>query len=245
MKPKRWLVGAFWSVVVILVIIGVVAASGRIFVLSDPARGERIATEILERITKVRPPNAAPVVQDQKAVEAGYQQQSALVLAHVVPGLLFMILGPFQFIPGMRSRHPQLHRWSGRIFLLASGVIGTSGLLMGWKTPIGGASETTAITFFGGLFLFELGKAFLHVRRRQIAQHREWMIRAFILGLAIATDRPMFGLFFVFSRMPLPEFFAIALWLSFCLHLVAAEVWINWTRPAGVAKAVEPATASV
>jgi len=30
--------------------------------------------------------------------------------------------------------------------------------------------------------------------------------------------------------MTLPEFFALALWLSFGAHLVAAEIWIHWTR---------------
>ena len=35
-------------------------------------------------------------------------------------------------------------------------------------------------------FLFALGKGFVHVRAGRVALHREWMIRAFAVALAIA-----------------------------------------------------------
>jgi hypothetical protein len=66
-----------------------------------------------------------------------------------------------------------------------------------------------------------------------IAQHREWMIRAFAIGLAVATIRPIVGLFFAFSRLTHltpQQFFGTAFWLGFTLHLIAAEIWINYTR---------------
>src|SRR2546421_7461773 len=99
---------ALWTIVVILAVTGVIAASGRIFVLSDPARGERIARDLLDMAAKFRPPNAASVNQDATEMEARYRQHSTWVLAHVIPGLLFMILGPLQFVPGLRSRYPRL-----------------------------------------------------------------------------------------------------------------------------------------
>ena len=94
--------------------------------------------------------------------------------------------------------------------------------------------ETAATTLFALVFLFALTKAFLHIRGREIAQHREWMIRAFAIGLAVATIRPIVGLFFAFSRITHQtprEFFGIAFWIGFTLHLIAAEAWINYTRP--------------
>src|SRR5260370_1378403 len=76
-----------------------------------------------------------------------------------------------------------------------------SALIMSFQMAIGGANETAATTLFALVFLFALTKAFLHIRRREIAQHREWMIRAFAVGLAVATVRPIMGLFFAFSRI--------------------------------------------
>jgi hypothetical protein len=40
------------------------------------------------------------------------------------------------------------------------------------------------------------GHPFLHIRRGRVALHREWMIRAFAIGLAVAAIRPIVGVFF-------------------------------------------------
>src|SRR5262245_9555143 len=88
-------------------------------------------------------------------------------------------------------------------------------------------------TFFGLLFLVALVRAFTCIRRRDVALHREWMIRALSLGLAVATVRPIVGAFFAtqrFKGLTPPEFFGIAFWLGFTMHLIAAEAWINHTR---------------
>jgi uncharacterized membrane protein YozB (DUF420 family) len=80
--------------------------------------------------------------------------------------------------------------------------------------------------------LFALCKAFWHIRRREIALHRQWMIRAFSIGLAVATVRLIVGFFFAtsrFSGLTAHEFFGIAFWIGFVLHLIAAEAWIPST----------------
>ncbi|HEX5084826.1 MAG TPA: DUF2306 domain-containing protein, partial [Blastocatellia bacterium] len=87
--------------------------------------------------------------------------------------------------------------------------------------------------FFAVLFLFALVKAFLSVRRGNIALHREWMIRMFAIGLAVATVRPIVGVFFAtrsITHLAPHDFFGIAFWLGFTIHLIAAEIWINYTR---------------
>ncbi|HEV2664897.1 MAG TPA: hypothetical protein VG324_08300, partial [Blastocatellia bacterium] len=61
-----------------------------------------------------------------------------------------------------------------------------------------------------------------------------WMIRAFSIGLAVATIRPIIAVFFATSPLTglTPhEFFGAAFWTGFSLHLIAAEVWIRRTRP--------------
>jgi len=51
-----------------------------------------------------------------------------LTLVHIVPGLLFMLLGPLQFSSTIRARHLRWHRWSGRVFVVCGVVIGISAL---------------------------------------------------------------------------------------------------------------------
>jgi uncharacterized membrane protein len=163
-------------------------------------------------------------------VDAGFAQHPLLTLAHITPGLLFMVLGPLQFVATIRTRRPTLHRWIGRIFLVCSLIIGVTALAMGLTMPIGGVTESAAITIFGSLFLFALWKAYGYVRRRQFALHREWMIRAFAIGLAVATVRPIVGVFFATSRfthLTPHNFFGTAFWLGFTLQTIAAEVYIR------------------
>ncbi len=60
------------------------------------------------------------------------------------------------------------------------------------------------------------------------------MIRAFTIGLAVATIRPILGLFFAtrsLTHLTPHDFFGTAFWLGFTMHLIAAEIWINYTRP--------------
>jgi len=108
-------------------------------------------------------------------------------------------------------------------------------LVMSPRMAVGGINETVATTFFGVLFLFALARAFLAIRLGQVAEHREWMIRGFAIGLAVAFVRPIVAIFFATSRithLTPHDFFGIAFWLGFSLQTVAAEVWINYTRPA-------------
>jgi uncharacterized membrane protein YozB (DUF420 family) len=114
-------------------------------------------------------------------------------------------------------------------------IIGVSAEVMSFTTrSIGGINQAAATILFGLFFLASLGKAFWHIRRGEIALHRQWMIRAFSIGLAVATIRPLVGIFFATSRLsgltPF-EFFGTAFWIGFVLHLIAAEAWIRLTMP--------------
>jgi uncharacterized membrane protein len=200
-----------WGLVVVLALIGIAAAVRRGLYLAD-----------------VVEPFVHPKYGE---FDAGFAQYPLLTWLHIIPGFLFMVLGPLQFVKRLRSRFIWLHRWSGRVFVASSVVIGVTALVMSFLMAIGGANETAATMSFAIIFLFVLGKAYLHIRRRELAQHREWMIRTFAIGLAVATIRPIVGMFFALTNLSPQEFFGAAFWLGFTLHLVLAEIWINYTRP--------------
>jgi uncharacterized membrane protein len=169
------------------------------------------------------------------ALDGVFDPYPILTLIHILPGLLFLALGPLQFNSTFRKRHLRWHRLSGRILFLCGTVIGVSALVMSFAMPaIGGVNQAASTTLFGLWFLFALVKGFRHVIRREIALHREWMIRAFSIGLAVATIRPIIAMFFAtspFSGLTPSEFFGSAFWIGFVLHFIAAEVWIQGTRP--------------
>jgi uncharacterized membrane protein len=208
MNPPAWRVRLVWIGVTVLALIGIVAAARRALIL----------------LTGIGVNPAAP------ALDEVFARHPALTFVHLIPGVLFILVGPFQFMPAIRAKRLWQHRWSGRLFVASGYVIGASALAMSWRMSIGGANETAATTLFALLFLFSLTKAFWHIRHRQIIQHREWMLRAFGIGLGIATTRPIVGAFFATRRLAPQEFFGIAFWLGFTLTTLAAEIWINVTR---------------
>lgn len=216
-RPRPALVRSLWAAMSLLLLIAVAIVVRRtdvLFFASGPAA----------------PPQRA-------ALDATFEPHPLLVMIHIIPGLLFLLLGATQFMPRLRQRRPRLHRWAGRVAVGSGLVVGTTALVMSPQMAIGGANEMAATMFFGVIFLFCLVKGFLSIRARRVVQHREWMIRAFAIALAIATIRPIMGIFFATSRLThlTPhEFFGIAFWLGFSIHLVAAEAWINYTRARAV-----------
>jgi len=217
-----------WSAVISLAVIGVAVAARRISVLVPVAFHLHTSPPVISN------PRAAQFA----ALDQAFARHPMLTLIHVIPGLLFMILGPLQFSATIRARHLRWHRWSGRVFLVCSLIIGVSALVMSFSMQsIGGVNQAAATILFGTFFLVALGKAFWHIRRREIALHREWMIRAFAVGLAVATIRPIIGIFFAtshWSGLTPAQFFGTAFWIGFVLQLIAAECWIHAAQPEGL-----------
>ncbi|HEY2352443.1 MAG TPA: DUF2306 domain-containing protein [Candidatus Acidoferrum sp.] len=224
MKPGVRLRRALWGAVVFLACIGVAVAVRRMLHV----------VPILLHGYHPPPPPANPVAAQFGKLDDLFARYPLLTLVHILPGMLFMILGPLQFSSTIRARHLRWHRWSGRVFIVCGLVIGITALIMSFGMPaIGGVNQAAATALFGTFFLFALCKAFWHIRHREVALHREWMIRAFAVGLAVATIRPMIGIFFATSRLSglTPhEFFGTAFWLGFVLQFMAAEVWIHATQ---------------
>jgi hypothetical protein len=63
-------------------------------------------------------------------MNAGFAAPPVLTLVHVLPGLLFMLLAPLQFVPAIRARVPRLHRWIGRFVVSLALVIGGSAFIL-------------------------------------------------------------------------------------------------------------------
>jgi len=225
MKPGVRAVRWLWRAVILLVLIGAFAV------------GRRTVNLVPIVINGYHPPGATsnPRIAQLLALDDIFARYPILTLIHILPALLFLTLGLLQFSLAFRDRHLQWHRWNGRILLVCGIVVGISALVMSFGMPaIGGVNQAAATTLFALFFLFALGKAFRHIRRREVALHREWMIRSFSIGLAVATIRPIIGVFFAtspFTGLTPYQFFGTAFWIGFVLHLIAAEAWIQWTRP--------------
>ena len=173
----------------------------------------------------------------QQPYNPGFLDFPTIVALHVVLGGVYLALAPFQFVGRIRSRHLGYHRWAGRLLVSVGLVVGATTLFMGLGIPKGGWPERAVISLSGIVFLFALIRAF-SMSARRVALHREWMIRAFSIGLAIATARLIFfPAPLITMADPTEERFGtllvVALAVAFVLHASVAELWICVTRRSG------------
>jgi uncharacterized membrane protein len=178
----------------------------------------------------------------QEPYNPGFLRFPTVVALHVVLGGVYLALAPFQFVKRIRSRHLGYHRRAGRGLVAVGVVVGVTALFMGLVIPKGGWPERVVIGLFGTVFLVALVKGFVHVRAGRVSLHREWMIRAFAIGLAIATTRLIFFPALLFTMTdPTDRRFgtllAVALAVAFVVHASVPEVWVRATRRRNVSAA--------
>jgi hypothetical protein len=124
----------------------------------------------------------------------GAPAASAGIAAHFAGGAAILALGPLQLIGNLRSRFPGLHRWIGRLYVLAAGVAGLGGLtFIAVNGTIGGAVMSAGFGLYGALTFIGAVETYRHARARRFEQHRAWAIRLFALAIGSWLYRMDYG----------------------------------------------------
>jgi uncharacterized membrane protein len=134
--------------------------------------------------------------------ELRYLEHPVLTAVHMLSGLIYILLALMQFSKKIRYKNIRLHRKLGRFLVICALISGIYGIVTTIVLPVFGelASETAA-WFFGMLFIISLTLAYWCVRNKNIAEHREWMIRTFAIGLAVGTQRLLLVFFYSQHRL--------------------------------------------
>jgi uncharacterized membrane protein len=107
-----------------------------------------------------------------------------LLIPHTICGLLALLAGPMQFSSRLRQRHPQFHRVLGRIYLISVFIGAFTGIALAAGRPgLPGTSMQAAA------WIVCTTAAFVTARNRQIAQHRQWMIRSYAVTFTFVSSR--------------------------------------------------------
>jgi len=196
-----------------------------------------IVVFFVRRLVTDVPHIVAGTVPDDDLAEK-YVAHPWLAYGHIVPGMVYLLGAPLQLSRRFRSRHYALHRRLGRVLLGSALISGVLSVVLGIVFAWGRGAETTATLVFGSWFVATLLVAFRAIRRGQVPAHRRWMIRAFAVGLGVATIRIWVGLFTGVQigllgmgdeTMPVRATFGIAFWLGLSMHVVFAEWWLRRT----------------
>lgn len=127
--------------------------------------------------------------------EPGSLLAAAMIGMHFMAGAAVLLLGPLQFITVLRTRHPRLHRWTGRVYLVASLLAGAGGLAyLALKGAVGGIVMEIGFGLYGVLTVLAAVEAWRHAVARRLDLHRAWAIRLFALGIGSWLYRMYYGI---------------------------------------------------
>lgn len=144
---------------------------------------------------------------------------------HVVGGATFGILGPIQFSRVLMRRYGLLHRVMGRVFVAAGAMISLSSLSLLWHFPV-----TSSVAISSGRLLFgialglALAIAMQAIHKRDFIRHRNWMIRAYAIGMgATAVTMVFFPIYLIMGEPPMGVVVDIVFLGSWTACVVFAE----------------------
>ena len=117
-----------------------------------------------------------------------YQIAIYLHMWSVFPGGLLAVA---QFIPSIRARRPNVHRYLGYACWFFGMVAAVSGLML-YDRAFGGqlSTQVSVISLFATTIAGHY-KAYRAIKRFQLDRHREWMLRTWIYMGSIITVRPL------------------------------------------------------
>ena len=153
--------------------------------------------------------------------------------SHAFGGAIASVIGPFQLITRLRTAWPKVHRWMGRIYLLAVLAGGLAGL---YFAPISSAGTVGRVGFatLAVFWLYSGTRAYLAIRRGNVQEHRRWMLRNYALTFGAATLRIELPLLII-GGLSFPVAYTLVAWSSWVPNWLAVEAWLR-TRKAVVAR---------
>ena len=170
--------------------------------------------------------NAIPYLSGAEPLVSRHGGHSAWLVLHIVGGIVALLAGPLQFSAAVRRRYLTVHRWTGRLYLVSVAVSVASAIRIlllphssfGFRIGIGGLALAWVAT---------TGLAYAAVRRRQIALHREWMIRSYVVTFGFVVFRLLLDPLMSLGIATPPEIVSAVSWMCWALPLLVTEVVLS------------------
>lgn len=142
---------------------------------------------------------------------------------HILAGSLAILLGPLQFWLGLNRKTPLLHRVFGIGYVTSVGMSAAAAFYLAFHTDFGWVFGM-GMTTMGWAWVITTALATIAICRGMVEQHREWMVRSYIVTFGFVTFRILTTLFEMARMGTIVERMGAASWLAWSVPLLATEV---------------------
>ena len=165
---------------------------------------------------------ALPYLALDPRVLARYGSRGGWVLIHIAAGAVALLTGPVQLWLGVSRRAMRVHRRLGRAYVTSVGISSAAAFYLAAHTSLGWVFAF-GITGLGIAWVVTTTLAIAAIRRGFIQQHREWMIRSYVVTFAFVTFRAMWSALQAAGLGTQQEQLAASSWFCWALPLLVVE----------------------
>jgi len=147
------------------------------------------------------------------------------LFVHVAGAATALLLGPLNFLTGVRRRLPWLHRWIGRTYVVGCLVGAVGGLVSAFGT-FAGPIATAGFGSLAVIWFIANVQGWRTAMARDFTGHRAWMIRSFAMTFGAVTLRLYLPLFPLLGVSFVDGYRAVS-FLAWVPNLILAELYIR------------------
>ncbi len=144
------------------------------------------------------------------------------LLVHVAGGIVALMTGPFQLWMGLTGRRMRLHRALGKVYMAAVAVSSLAAFYLALTTQVGWVFAA-GLGGLGLAWVVTTGLAYISIRKGLLEQHKEWMIRSYVVTFGFVFFRIFVGATEAAGVGTLPDRLAAASWFCWAVPLLINE----------------------
>jgi hypothetical protein len=133
-----------------------------------------------------------------------------------------LLTGPVQIWLGLSDRRIDVHRRLGQIYMIAVAGSALAAFYLATHTD-GGWVFGSGLFGLATAWIVTTGLAYVSVRKYQIDQHKEWMIRSYVVTLAFVIFRVLYTVLQALHIGQPQEQLGAAAWFCWAVPLLVTE----------------------
>jgi hypothetical protein len=144
---------------------------------------------------------------------------------HIAGAATALLVAPVQLLPWIRKGYPQIHRITGRFYVIGCLAGGAGGFIVAFGSTAGPIA-TAGFALLAPTWIFVNVQGWRAAVARRFADHRQWMLRSFSLTFAAVTLRLYLAIGMA-AGLPFMDVYRATAWISWLPNLILMELYLR------------------